>query len=217
MNLRHRYGLIVVIGLVLCLALLGREFVRPDAPEQTPAHAEKVASAADRPALDAQPAPAQAAVTPDTNIPSATGTLRGRVIDAATRKPVHEFELEFHRMHQAQPEDVPPGARTFRTKDGRFEWPGIPPRLWMITAKARGYQRFDLDRVRIPADTATEVVMLLQRGHTLRGRVYDETSGAGIAAASISFREAHVGRHDGNFRMRMRTTTGKDGSFVLDG
>jgi hypothetical protein len=219
MNLRHRLGLILVIGLVLCLALLGREFVRPEDTEQAPANIERVATVADTSASEASPAATQAApaVTPAPNVPYASGTFRGRVIDAATREPVHEFELEFHPMHQPKPEDVAPAARTFRTKDGRFEWKGIPAQLWMITAKARGYQRFDLEQVRIPTGAATEVLMPLLRGHTLRGRVYDQTSGAGIASASIVFREAHVRRHDGNFRMRVRTTTGKDGSFVIDG
>jgi hypothetical protein len=105
----------------------------------------------------------------------------------------------------------------FRTKDGRFEWRGIPPQLWMITASARGYQRFDLDLVEIPPNTTKEVVMPLQRGHALRGRVYDETSSVGIASASVSFREAHLARYDGNFRMRVKASTSKDGSFVLDG
>ena len=221
MNLRRRLGLVLIIGLVLCLVLLGRELVRPQDGARAPANIEEVANVADTflpetPPAVTQSAPA-AAVTPAPNVPSASGTFRGRVVDAVTRKPVHEFELEFHPRHRTKPEDVAPGARTFRTEDGRFEWQGIPPRLWMVTAKARGYQRFDVNNVLIPAGTVTEVVMPLQRGHTLRGRVYDETSGAGIAAASISFREAHLRRYDGNFRMRVRTTTGKDGSFVLDG
>lgn len=118
-------------------------------------------------------------------------------------------------MHSPPPGEAEPGARTFRSKDGRFEWSGIPPRAWLMTASARGYQRFDLE-LQLPAG-ATEIVMPLKRGHMLRGRVYDETSGAGIAAASVSFRDANVGRYEGNFRLRVSTTTSKDGSFVLDG
>jgi hypothetical protein len=221
MNLRHRFRFLLIIGLVLCLALLGREFLRSDDAEQAPASLEKVATVADPSVPTASPplAPPTTApaVTPAADVSSPSGTFRGRVIDAATREPVSEFELEFHPMHETKPGDQAPGARTFRTKDGRFEWQGIPPRLWMITAKARGYQRFELDQVLIPAGSAKEVVMPLRSGHTLRGRVYDEASGAGIASASLAFREANVGRYQGNFRMRVRTTTGADGSFVLDG
>jgi hypothetical protein len=130
---------------------------------------------------------------------------------------VREFELEFIPAHQPQPGDMAPGTRTFRSKDGRFELHGIPPRLWVIMARARGYQRFELEPLQIAEDMATEVVMPLLQGQALRGRVYDETSGAGIASVSLSFREAHVGRYEGNFRNRVSTTTSKDGSFVFDG
>lgn len=220
MSLRHRLGLGLILGLVLGLALLGRELLRPNDTERAPAKIENVAAVADDPEPAAAPEIAQPAptVTPAPNVPSTFGTFRGRVIDAVTRQPVREFELEFHAQHQPQPGDQPPGARTFRTKDGRFEWPGIPPRLWLITASARGYQRFEVDQLQIPTGAATtEFVMSLQRGQTLRGRVYDETSGIGIASATIGSREAHVGRYEGNFGMRVRTNTRKDGSFVLDG
>lgn len=221
MNLHHRAHPFLVLGFILGLALLGREVLRPDDAAHAPASSDDVAIVADSSDPAASPTVAQPAaaadVTPAPNIPSASGTFRGRVIDAATRQPVREFELEFHPMRQLGPGEQAPGARTFRTKDGRFEWQGIPSRPWMVTLKARGYQRFDLEQLLIAAGTATDTVMPLQRGHTLRGRVFDETSGAGIASASIDVREAHVGRYDDNFRMRVKTTTGKDGSFVIDG
>ena len=217
MNLRHRLGPILILGLILGLALLGRESLRPDDAEPAPAKVEKISAVAEPPASTEPSIVTQPAATSAPNVSPETGIFRGRVIDAATRQPVREFALEFHAAHQPKPGDVAPGARTFRSKDGRFEWQGIPARLWVITANARGYQRFDLDLLQIPAGTVTEVVMPLQRGFALRGRVYDETSGEGIAAASLTFREAHVGRYEGNFRMRVSTTTSKDGSFVLDG
>ncbi|MFZ2507686.1 MAG: carboxypeptidase regulatory-like domain-containing protein, partial [Steroidobacteraceae bacterium] len=62
-----------------------------------------------------------------------------------------------------------------------------------------------------------EVVLPLRAGHRLRGRVYDEASGAGIAAATIAFRESDMGRFEGNFRSRVRVTSEKNGSFVLEG
>jgi hypothetical protein len=51
----------------------------------------------------------------------------------------------------------------------------------------------------------------------VHGRVYDDASGAGIAAASIAFRESDIGRFEGNFRSRVRVTSEKNGSFVLEG
>lgn len=132
MNLRHHLGPILVLGLILGLALLGRELFRADDINAPPASAEKVADVVEK------PGPAQ------------------------------------------------PSSAT----------PPVP---------------------RIAAGTVTEVVTPLQRGYALRGRVYDETSGKGIASASLTFREAHVERYEGKFRMRDGSTTGTDGSFVLDG
>lgn len=221
MNLRHRLSLILIVGLILCLVWLGREILRPADTEHAPANIDKVVSVADTHVPDAAPArthPAPASdSTPASNVSSASGTFRGRVIDAATRQPVREFELELHPMYDSKPGEAIPGARTFRSVEGRFEWQGIPSRLWFVTAKARGYQRFDLEQLAISAGEIAEAVMPLQRGHTLHGRVYDEISGAGIGSAYISFREAHVERYAGDFRTRVRVTTGKDGSFVLDG
>ena len=221
MNLRHRLNLILIVGLILGLVLLGREIFRPADTEHALANIGKVANVADSPVPHTSPAPIQPApapdVTPAANVSSASGTFRGRVIDAVTRQPVREFELEFHPRCEPKAGDAAPGARTFRSVDGRFEWQGLPARLWMVTAKARGYQRFELYQLAIPVGGVKEAVIPLQRGHTLHGRVYDETSGAGIAAAYITFREAHVERYGAGFRTRVRATTGKDGSFVLDG
>jgi len=212
MNLRPRVGLVLIVGLVLCLVLVGRELLRPDAAE--PEGADKVAVLAETPVVAPSATITESAppVTPAADVSSPGGTLRGRVIDAATRQPVPEFELEFHRL-----DGEAPGVRTFRSEDGRFEWSGIPPRAWIVTVSARGYQRFDMNEVLIEAGMTKELVMPLRRGLTLRGRVYDERSGKGIPAASVSFREATVGRFDDGFRMRVSTSTGKDGSFVLDG
>ena len=111
-----------------------------------------------------------------------------------------------------------PGMQTFRTADGRFEWQHVPPGSWDVTASARGYQRFELIRLHLLRGKATsEIVLPLRPGHSLRGRIYDEASGAGIAAASVGFREADTGRFEGNWRSRVGVTSAKDGSFVLDG
>ena len=69
----------------------------------------------------------------------------------------------------------------------------------------------------IRGKATSEIVLPLRPGHSLRGRIYDEASGAGIAAASVGFREAGTERFEGNWRSRVGVTSAKDGSFVLDG
>jgi hypothetical protein len=144
-----------------------------------------------------------------------TGVLRGRVVDAATKAPVREFKIEFFGNYAAKPT---PGARVFQTKDGRFSWPDVPVDVWQITASATGYQRFEVGEVSIRKGIATqELVLPLRRGFTVTGRVFDEVTRDGIENATVSFRDAQLGEYDGTWRRRERTTTDRNGSFVLDG
>jgi hypothetical protein len=156
-------------------------------------------------------------ISPEANdpAPSSGGVLRGRVVDAVTKLPIREFTIEFFARPAAKPT---PGARAFQTKDGRFEWPNVPADLWEITASAAGYQRFEVGEVLIRNGVTTpEVELPLRRGFKITGRVFDELTRIGIQDASVSFREAHLGEFDGDWRRRERTSTDRDGGFVLEG
>jgi hypothetical protein len=65
--------------------------------------------------------------------------------------------------------------------------------------------------------TTPQKVLPQASGYRVRGRVYDELSGVGIAAASVGFRESDTGRFDGDFRSRVRVSSASNGSFVLEG
>ncbi|MEX2150285.1 MAG: carboxypeptidase-like regulatory domain-containing protein [Steroidobacteraceae bacterium] len=217
----NRQRLVLGLALIVCLALLGRWAISPDEAANARPDGESPTTVASPPAKAQLPSLVEATsdVAPYTGkSASAFGTLRGRVIDAITRKAVHEFEVQFQGTQPTKVGDEAPGARTFRTVDGRFEWEYLPPGTWTFTASASGYQRFEFINLDILKGEATpEVVLPLRAGHRLHGRVYDEASGAGIAAASIAFREAGKGRFEGNFRSRVRVTSAKNGSFELHG
>ena len=220
MGLANRRFLLL-IALLLAAVLLGRwtlhrdDAARPAGTALTspePQQAEPVQ------------APATAIQTAEKIAPEKTehagpsGTFRGRVIDAVTREPVVQFVVQFHGTEEMRRAGKVSGAREFQSKDGRFEWPNLPAGQWLMTASAASYQRFDLANLEISdGATSQEVVLPMRPGFTLRGRVYDEASQTGIASATISFRESRVGRFEGNFRMRPRITSEKDGSFVFDG
>ncbi len=217
----RRQRLVLGFALIVCLALLGRWVISPYEAENAPPDAEKTVSVASPTERVQLPSRAESASDPAPSTrksASAFGTLRGRVVDALTRKPVQEFEVQFLGTQPTKVGDEAPGARTFRTVDGRFEWEYLPPGTWTVTASAPGYQRFELIGLDIlKGEAAPEVVLPLRAGHIVNGRVYDEASGAGIAAASIAFRESDTGRFEGNFRSRVRVTSAKNGSFALQG
>jgi hypothetical protein len=218
-----RRRLILLLGAALGPMLLARWTMLRDDPWTAPQRVE-TAKSGDRLPVEARPAPAAEISSPAIvasaadESASSLGTLRGRVIDAVTRGPVRTFEVEFHARRSAKSGAEAPGSRTFETKDGRFEWRRVPAGTWFVTVNARGYQRFELADLRISGrDSTPEIVIPMRPGYTLRGRVYDEVSGAGVASASIVFRESHVGAFEGNWRSRPRFGSQQDGTFVLEG
>ena len=202
----------MVLRLVVLACLVGIGWwMRPDEAPKTPTTAAQ-STVPERPPTQ-KPADAASNETAPQSSGPALATFRGRVIDAATREPVREFEL---KLEQAQRTDSL--TRTFRADDGRFDWQGLPAGRWTVSTAANGYQRFVVGGLElIKGQTTQELVLLLSRGHTVRGRVYDQASQAGIAAAVIGFREAALGRYDGNWRSRPHFNSRKDGSFVLSG
>lgn len=221
MDLHVRRRFTLGVALVSVLALIGWWAMRlQDAANTSAADSGQVAATASSPDLKSPASPdSEANVAADPRQPdSAFGSFRGRVIDAVARMPVRTFEVRFLGARAAGSVLEPPGSRKFEAPDGRFEWQRLPPGDWHVAVSAPGFQRFELVNMKIGKGLSTpEIVLPLLRGHEVRGRVYDEASGQGIAAASISFREAGAGRFEGNFRSRSRGTSASDGSFVLDG
>ncbi|MDY6944835.1 MAG: carboxypeptidase-like regulatory domain-containing protein [Pseudomonadota bacterium] len=222
--MERRHCVALSLGFVLCLVLLDRWVLGPDQQDDEPPDQQAALeqstlavplAAAPDDSLDAtSPVPFDSGAHQDA---ADTGVFRGRIVDAVTRQPVREFELEFH-LAGPKPDSPQPPLHTFKTDDGRFRAGSLSAGSWTVLATARGYQRFELTDVQISVDKATaEVLIPMRPGNALRGRVFDESTNAGIAGAQVTFREAHVGRYEGNFRVRPATLSQKDGAFVLDG
>ena len=216
MNLDRRAS-ILGLAAVAGVALLAWWLLRPDETsivQRQPVAVPVAEAPATPPAIEAPPAPEEPA--PDSS--ASFGTFRGRVIDAATREPLREFELTFLGSAETKVGYEAPGTRKFSANDGRFEWQYLPPGSWNVTADAPGYRRFIVEGVRlVKGEPTAEIVVPLTRGNVVRGRVYDEATNAGIVAARISFRDAGTGRYQGDWRTRSFATSDKDGSFVLNG
>jgi hypothetical protein len=220
--MRHRialFGLLLLaIGAVL---LFGRQW--SSSTESTPIKVEPVTKQPVEPTVgQAEPplvAEAAATTAPNATAAAPGGTFRGRVIDAVTRHPVEKFEITLAGVRQGHiVGDEPRVAKTFQSTDGRFAWRQAPVGNWNARVDAPRYQHFHVENLSIAADKTTrEIVMPLQRGHTLEGRVFDQVSGAGIGDAWVNVREPGAWR-GGLDPLRERHAKSKpDGTFVLDG
>lgn len=155
------------------------------------------------------------AEAPPRKIPSAGLAIQGQVVDAETTIPVPEFRIALVNRNEVA-SGTSPRVASFESADGMFQFFGLTPGKWSLTAQASGYQRFELHNL-TPSDRRTSSLVLpLRRGYAVLGRVHDSASDFGIASARIRFREAHLGRFDGNWRARPQVISSTDGSFHLD-
>lgn len=220
---RPKHRRLLLPGLALAgaaLLLLGRHW----APEPNPLPEAATApdnSAVQPPAEKARPAAVAAAAQAEVEESSApksadvTG-FRGKIIDAVTRRPVPEFEVQLIRIRREDSTADSPIARRFKSATGRFAWKDAAAGNWRATVSAPGYQMFNVPEFQISAGKATrEVVMPLLHGFAVRGRVYELSTGAGIADAAISFRQ--LGGVDSYLRARAAVKSAYDGAFALDG
>ncbi len=216
---------LILAALVLlaggALLLLGRQWTREpqqivvqaELPEKQPTEPQHAKVGPPRVEADTPTALAP----PPTAAPAPATGFRGRVIDAVTRQPLPEFEVQVtpirhEGMGTSYSESI---KRTFQSKSGRFAWSDLAAGNWVAGISAAGHQMFNVAEFRIDAGKATrEIVMPLLRGYAVRGQVVDSSTGAGIADAGIGFR---VASSQGEFRPTAWTKSKEDGSFTLDG
>ena len=125
---------------------------------------------------------------------SRMGGVRGRVIDAATGRPVTNFTCKVRTMH--------PRARTwgsvivkqdFRRKDGSFELQGLTERQYVVEAVGKGYASSFSEPFSVAQGVTTpDIVVRMTKGGTLTGLVLD-------AYTSEPIRGAKVTTNDNNF------------------
>ena len=181
MNVLARRRLILGLALLASVMLLGHWLMRADDVADVPKAVEATPAAESQPLAIVEAVPAN-----ERSSKRAFVTLRGRVIDAVTRQPVREFEVQLQRTGSTAAGDEAKDVRIFRNRDGRFEWPSLPAGEWTVSASAAGYQRLMLNSVRLlEGDATAEIVLALRHALAIRGRVFDKNSGAPIGNARI--------------------------------
>lgn len=215
---RPKHRLLAIAGLALVAAvavlLLFRQATPTQSPAPIPASASVSAAQPVEPQTHASKSPIiEAVASKVTNSALIKGGLRGRVIDAATRKPVKRIEVKLTRVRGEVREE--PISREFELDDGAFTWVDLEPGTFRMVVSARGYQAFSITDLELSSDTASsEIVMPLLRGFALRGRIVDSTTREGISDAHVTFRRGD----DLNYSDRYTPTmSDEDGTFVLNG
>ena len=212
---------LIFLGLALlacgALLLLGRQWTSVPAP--VPITATKSAKHLAEPQPEIVEPPTLEAVAPNVAPPSSSPTpigFRGRIIDAVTRQPVKEFEVQLIRVRRNESTEDQPITRNFKSATGRFTWPDVAAGTWRAAVSAPGYRLFNVGEFQISEGERTrETVMPLLRGFAVRGRVFDSGTGAGIVDAWIGFRQVPDAERFG--KSQAQTKSKEDGSFTLDG
>jgi protocatechuate 3,4-dioxygenase beta subunit len=178
-------------------------------------------------------APVQKNVTPPAEdvavVMKSAGTIRGRVEDADTKKPVTDFTIgrtapQGGGFFNIQVMMGRGGDRAFQSDDGSFELPDVPPGKWTVRATAAGYKPGTIAAVEVPEGGTREgVVIPIKRGGTLAGRVVDPR-GSAVPNANVSWSSAGGGggamagafARMGGGAANTSTTTDADGKFSFD-
>lgn len=160
-----------------------------------------------------------------------SGSVRGRVEDADTKKPVTDFTVApiggRGGMGGVQ---IAFGGRgggdqTFQSEDGSFELTNVPAGKWTIRGTSAGYRAAEVSGVEVgEGETRAGIVLSLKRGGGLSGRVAD-LRGTAIANAAVAWHPAESqGGAMGAMVARAigggaggSTTSDADGRFQFDG
>ncbi|HSE62971.1 MAG TPA: carboxypeptidase regulatory-like domain-containing protein [Thermoanaerobaculia bacterium] len=125
-----------------------------------------------------------------------SGTIRGRVEDAATNRPITDFTASYAdaRGQLAGAVRVVMGLgereKAFQSPDGSFELADVPPGKWGVRVSAPGYRPAEVSGIEIAeGETKEGVVVALRKGAVISGRVLDARRGTGVANASVAWSE----------------------------
>lgn len=163
----------------------------------------------------------------------ASGTIRGRVEDEGTKRPVTDFTASYTEgqggfgggmrivMGGGQAD------KAFQSSDGTFELADVPPGKWTVRATSPGYRPSEVSGIEVAeGETKEGVVVSLKKGGVVTGRVLDPRRGTGVPNASVDWLEGSDSLGQGRMAaMNARfgegvgnaATTDADGRFRFDG
>jgi protocatechuate 3,4-dioxygenase beta subunit len=178
-------------------------------------------------------APLQRTVTPPSDdlalVLKTSGTIRGRVEDAGTNRPITDFTASVREprgggmggmrimMGGRQPD------RSFQSSDGTFELTDVAPGKWSVSASSPGYRPAEVTGIEVAeGETKEGIVLQMRKGAVVTGRVLDPRRGTGVPNATVTWSEeggggpgmAMLAAFGGGQNSQ---TTDADGKFRFDG
>lgn len=140
---------------------------------------------------------------------STVGTLRGRVEDGDTRRPLEAFSVRWSTPRSASIRTS--SGRDFQSPDGSFELPDVAATKVELTASAPGYLPDQLTAVEVGAGEIKEgIVLSLKKGKSVNGRVLDPLTRSGVPNATVAWQEEGAGEQQG-----IGFTSGPAGAFAV--
>ncbi|HUW61432.1 MAG TPA: sigma-70 family RNA polymerase sigma factor [Candidatus Bathyarchaeia archaeon] len=158
------------------------------------------------------------------------GTVSGRVVDAGSGEPVTEYRIlhvQFGPGTWGGESEYDRDWFPVQSEDGAFQLGDVAPPATRIEVSAKGYAPGQTERLELAEGGSIEdVVLKLNRGASLAGRIIDERTGAAVPGARVRaysptyFNSMLLRESDNlgvlNLKTCISTMAGGDGRFVLD-
>ncbi|MCC7012513.1 MAG: carboxypeptidase regulatory-like domain-containing protein [Planctomycetes bacterium] len=129
-------------------------------------------------------------------------TLNGRVVDAATGKPIENFQVQLLHVNTAVPiqgsatvsyEPTTVKETVKGATNGDFSLVGVDAGLFAIKVSAKGYASRVTDNFSVADGVQSPLVAVaLSKGGTIKGRVVDGTTGQPISGVQVTSRDGDL-------------------------
>lgn len=146
----------------------------------------------------------------------AGGTIRGRVVEKGSRKPIPSFDagVSTSGSSAGMVRMGPPMLRNFSNEDGSFTLEHVTPGATNLVANAPGYASGRMNVDVHEGKTVSDIILELETGARLVGKI-TSANGSPLSDATVAVAPSPTGSFGRSGAMR-RTATDARGEFTLD-
>jgi len=156
------------------------------------------------------------------------GRVRGKVVVAASGKPVHDFVIKVRALHPRNPSwgNVVASRKFHDRSNGAFDLKGIRQGDYVIEGSARGFaSSFSQSFAVAEGQETGDIVVHLTQGGKIQGVVIDSYTGEPVVGAEVKTQDNNyvdteffnmLASLNDSASTKTSTRTGKDGAFELE-